>query len=124
MIAKKQVHLHNANHATTDYDPPYQYPSDNHIPTREDILNTALEYVTKDRQATHGKPESSFSQIAQLWTAYTHHLFTPEDVAAMMILLKIARIAQNPGHNDNWVDVAGYAACGGEIAAENSHNNG
>lgn len=30
-------------------------------------------------------------------------------------LLKIARIATGHGKSDNWVDLAGYAACGGEL---------
>ena len=40
---------------------------------------------------------------------------TPKDVATMMGLLKVARIAtgSNP---DSFVDLAGYAACAGEIA--------
>lgn len=84
--------------------------------TRSDILNTALTYVTKDRQATHGDPENNFSTIAQLWSAYCNRTFTNEDVAAMMVLLKVARIKENPSHIDNWVDTAGYAACGGELA--------
>ena len=40
------------------------------------------------------------------------------DVANMMVLLKIARAKENPKHMDNWVDMAGYATCAGEIAAE------
>ncbi len=32
-----------------------------------------------------------------------------------MALLKIARIATGHGKADNWVDLAGYAACGGEL---------
>ena len=45
----------------------------------------------------------------------------PHDVAAMLALLKIARIASGHAKADNWVDLAGYAACGGEIqsAADN-----
>lgn len=39
----------------------------------------------------------------------------PEDVAALLALLKIARIATGHGKSDNWVDLAGYAACGGEL---------
>lgn len=39
----------------------------------------------------------------------------PDDVAAMMMLLKIARIATGEPKEDNWIDAAGYAACGGEI---------
>lgn len=32
-----------------------------------------------------------------------------------LALLKIARIATGHGKSDNWVDLAGYAACGGEL---------
>jgi hypothetical protein len=34
----------------------------------------------------------------------------------MMVDLKTVRAWGNPSHHDNWIDVAGYAACGGEIA--------
>jgi hypothetical protein len=40
---------------------------------------------------------------------------TPADVAAMMILMKVSRITTSPGKEDNWVDIAGYAACGAEV---------
>lgn len=39
-----------------------------------------------------------------------------KDVATMMGLLKVARIATGY-KDDNFVDLAGYAACAGEIAA-------
>lgn len=86
--------------------------------TRTDILNTAAEYVTRDRAATHGDAEDNFRRIADLWNAYLEpeaHI-TATDVAVMMILLKAARIASNDSNPDNWIDIAGYAACGGEIA--------
>ena len=54
------------------------------------------------------------------------HLGTPvkaHDVAVMMALLKVARIKQNPQHIDNWVDGAGYFACGGEIATCNKNRS-
>lgn len=38
-------------------------------------------------------------------------------VALCMAELKIARAATNETHMDSWVDLAGYAACGGEIAS-------
>ena len=37
------------------------------------------------------------------------------DVAMMMSLMKIARIKNGGGSGDSFVDLAGYAACGGEI---------
>ena len=38
----------------------------------------------------------------------------PEDVA-MMALLKIARVQTGSGTADCFVDLAGYAACGGRL---------
>lgn len=86
--------------------------------TRKTILDAAEKCVCQDRQDTHGNPEDSFSEIAMLWTAYTGNDISPVDVAQMMILLKVARAKGNPKHQDNWIDVAGYAACAGEIASE------
>jgi hypothetical protein len=84
---------------------------------RAEILATATEYVTKNRATTHGDAEDNFRRIARLWNAYMGiDDITPIDVAVMMSLLKVARIRQNPTHADNWIDIAGYAACGGEIA--------
>ena len=40
------------------------------------------------------------------------------DVSMMMSLLKVARIATGRPKADNFIDLAGYAACGGEIATE------
>lgn len=88
--------------------------------TRKTILDAAEKCVCRDRQDTHGRPEDSFGAIADLWTAYlgTGQEIDPVDVANMMILLKIGRAKENPKHQDNWVDMAGYAACAGEIAAD------
>lgn len=38
-----------------------------------------------------------------------------EILSAAMCLFKIARIATGHGKADNWVDLGGYAACGGEL---------
>lgn len=88
--------------------------------TRKTILDAAEKCVCHDRQDTHGRPEDSFGAIASLWTAYlgTGQEIDPVDVANMMVLLKIGRARENPKHTDNWVDMAGYAACAGEIAAD------
>ncbi len=83
---------------------------------RADILDTASDYVTRDRAADHGDLEDNFAQIANLWTVYLAHPVTPVDVGAMMALLKIARAKSNPAHMDNYIDAAGYMACAGEIA--------
>lgn len=94
---------------------------------RREILETASACVCGDRDEQYGNPENSFALIARLWNDYlqggaglkptpvTMDIISPRDVAAMLALLKIARIRGGQKHADNWVDLAGYAACGGEI---------
>ena len=94
---------------------------------RKECLETALEIVMKDRQNDYGTPESNFAIIAAYWSNYlqsrgfTDVVVASHDVAAMMALLKIARIASSPAKEDNWVDLAGYAANGAEIAPLKAH---
>ncbi len=85
---------------------------------RAEILEAAKTCVCGEREQNYGKPEKNFETIAEFWTAYMGHHVNAKDVAAMLALLKIARIASGHAKEDNWVDLAGYAACGGEIEAE------
>jgi hypothetical protein len=85
---------------------------------RAEILDTAKAYVTKDRAADHGDMEDNFATIGAFWSTYLGVPVAAHDVAAMMSLLKIARIRSNPAHPDNWIDNAGYSACGGEIVGK------
>lgn len=91
---------------------------------RKEILAAAERCVCGQREQDYGTPENSFKVIGELWEVYikekcvgtdTIVTIVPEDVAALLGLLKIARIATGHGKDDNWVDLAGYAACGGEL---------
>ncbi len=91
--------------------------------TRYDAIQTVDRIIMSDRNLKNGEPEDSFGCIATYWTEYLKKRFKNEtffledfDVAALMALLKIARIAQNPLIEDSWVDVAGYSCCGVELA--------
>ncbi len=86
--------------------------------TRESILDAAKRCVCGDREQDYGSPEDNFAVIAALWTAYTGTDITPKDVAMMMALLKIAR-AKAGSKPDTYIDLAGYAACGGELEVNN-----
>ena len=96
------------------------------VPVREKILQDALKIVTQDRNKDYGDPEDNFSTIAEYWTTYLHsknklhgeETLTATDVAAMMILMKCSRLATSPDKEDHWVDIAGYAACGGQCACK------
>ena len=85
---------------------------------RGDILDTAKGYVTKDRAQTHGPAEETFGRIAAVWSARLGVDITQAQVCILLADLKSCRAWGNPQHADNWVDLAGYAACGGEIATE------
>jgi len=104
---------------------------DSHKNTRSDILDQAKKCVCGQREQDYGTPESNFKIIADLWNDYlglsengdgvpifSIKNITPTDVAMMMALLKIARIRNGGGSGDSFVDLAGYAACGGEIWAD------
>lgn len=84
---------------------------------REELLEKARKCVCGEREQDYGTPENNFDMISDLWTAYLDTPICKRDVAAMMILLKVARIATSSimGTDDTWVDIAGYAACGAEI---------
>ena len=86
---------------------------------RQEILDKAKDCVCGQRQQDYGNPEDNFALIADLWTSYINKddlYFTSKDVAMMMALLKVARIRTGKGTRDSFVDLAGYAACAGEIA--------
>lgn len=84
--------------------------------TRLEILSKAEKCVCGQREQDYGIPEDNFSRIAKLWNAYLGDNVTDaKDVSMMMALLKIARI-RSGGTDDCYVDLAGYAACAGEIA--------
>lgn len=89
---------------------------------RQEILEMAKKCVCEDRNQSYGEPEDNFSRIARLWSEYLQYVISPVDVANMMVLFKVARVQRESGcgtgfNMDNFIDIAGYAACGGEIAA-------
>lgn len=77
-----------------------------------------------DRGQPYGGVEDNFRRIARLWQAHLVNRYDVKidfcldeaDVALFMVLMKTARLANAPTHVDSWVDIAGYGACGGELA--------
>ena len=87
--------------------------------TRRECLETAEHMVNGDREHDYGTPEDNFKTIAGLWSAYIGKEISSLDVAMLMALMKIARIKAGT-KPDSFVDLAGYAACGAEIAGGKS----
>jgi hypothetical protein len=83
---------------------------------KESILREAETIIYGDREKTYGHPAKNLKTIASMWNAYLNNTngkdfaLTAKDVAAMMMLVKVARFANDPNHRDNLVDVCGYAA--------------
>ena len=77
------------------------------------ILDEAQKIIYGDREQTYGDPAKNLRMIGELWATYLGlplEAIKPEDVANMMILLKVARLRNTPTHYDSLVDIAGYAA--------------
>lgn len=91
--------------------------------TRKQILETAEKCVNSDRNEKYGSPEDNFAIIGAFWSTYVGKIITASDVAAMMGLLKIARIKSTKGQDvDSWVDLSGYGACGGGLISQHAEN--
>lgn len=85
------------------------------VTPREVCLKSALSAV-KVRPDNYGDPKTNFQDIARLWNSVQHAaVYEPENVALFMILVKVARLMHDPTHEDSWIDIAGYAACGYEV---------
>jgi hypothetical protein len=88
--------------------------------TKEGLLDAAKAAVA-DRGLNYGSPEDNFGRIAELWQTHLRNRGQREimiqdfDVAMMMVLMKVARLENDPSHLDSWTDVAGYAACGATL---------
>lgn len=91
--------------------------------SKHELLDLAKGAVA-DRGLNYGKPEDNFNRIAERWRSHIYNRFGVRisldavSVAIMCADLKIARLENAPSHLDSWVDMAGYAACGANIACE------
>lgn len=85
------------------------------------ILANADSTIHGPREAEYGNKLQNFTQIAMLFqgTLATKLApgmrITPEDVALLMMQVKIARLAKSPDHKDSILDIAGYAGCMDEL---------
>lgn len=89
---------------------------------RGQILIETEEIINGKRNADYGDPLEDFATTAELWETYLTRIMArrgslkllPHDVAAMMMLLKLARLTWTPDEQDHWKDAIGYAALGWE----------
>ena len=93
------------------------------ITQRERCLDEAKKIVCTDRNEQYGEPENNFDVISEYWAAYLNSKYKvgvpldSGDVAHMMVLFKMGRITTAKAYKeDNYIDLAGYAACAMECA--------
>lgn len=86
------------------------------------ILDKASELIYGERADSYGHFKHNAARLADLWNSYLWDPATcgrreikDEDVPAMLVLLKVMRLAEDPEHTDSWVDIAGYAGCAGKL---------
>lgn len=92
----------------------------------QQVCSKAAELVGGDRAKTHGDKQTNFQNTADLWSAWLWRRgllksgdgLSAQDVAAMMILLKLARTLTGSFNIDDYVDIAGYAGCAAEISPD------
>ena len=92
--------------------------------SRTFFLNKAGSLITGDRQKAYGDAEINFGRTAKLWQTYLEGRdlekdpLKPHDVAILNQLQKISRIANDYKKVDNWIDLVGFSALGGELACK------
>lgn len=113
---------------------------------RAELLNQAEKLVNGDRNSAYGDPLPDFTRTSAYWNIHAtalfdramsnyavasnnlmsidlvrdliSRLFGPQDVAKMMIMLKLSRSSWMEKW-DNALDTAGYAACWADIIERN-----
>lgn len=99
-------------------------PLENYVMQASDIASKAAELVGGERNKQHGAKLDNFNKIANMWNAWLKTRRNPEealnahDVGIMMVLLKVARTECGVLNMDDYTDMAGYAACAGEVAQQ------
>mgnify|MGYP003666324877 FL=1 len=85
--------------------------------SRQEVLGQVERAVMSDRNQDYAPPEENFQRIADLWNVYLEGKteITPYDTSIMMVLVKVARLMASPHLIDHLVDIAGYAACAGDV---------
>jgi len=90
---------------------------------RTDVLETANNLITGNREADYGPPKLNFQNIADRWSQLLSVDVEPWHVALLMADLKIARMATTgQPHEDSLIDICGYAALAAELSGEEQND--
>ena len=82
-----------------------------------EILSSATDTISQ-RGLSYGHPADNLQHTAMLLSAYLQTPIHDYQVAGIMVLVKLARTNQSADQIDTWIDMASYAAIGGQLATE------
>ncbi|AKC03090.1 phosphofructokinase [Gordonia phage Gsput1] len=80
------------------------------------VLDQAKALLGGDRQDDYGDARENHERIARLWSEALGVKVEAWQVAVCMGMVKVSRAVQSPDKADTWVDMAAYAAIGGEVS--------
>ena len=79
------------------------------MPTPDEMLRAAADTV-RARGGTHGNWRDNMENTAELWSAYLKQPIAAEQVAVMMVLVKVSRMTCGALNLDDYDDLLGYGA--------------
>lgn len=83
---------------------------------KEQVLIDASNLIAGQRAEDYGSVDRNFANIAAMWSVLLEKDITAAEVALCMAAVKMCRLINTPSHEDSWIDLAGYAAIGGEVS--------
>ena len=78
------------------------------------VLNEAAKILC-ERGDDYGTVKDNFTNISLIMARTTNRMLSPYDVAMLMVSLKLARIGNNPGKRDSFIDAINYLAIACEL---------
>ncbi len=91
-----------------------EVPASQTMPLAHALFEEAEATINGPRRGSYGDVNTSFGNIASVWSVVLHIKVSPEQVALCMIGLKLCREA-NQHQKDNGVDIVGYAGLHAEL---------
>lgn len=87
-------------------------------PWRDRMKNGHNMDILNERQQVYGDPARNLDVAARLVSIVLGHPVTPHDVCVFMACMKLARIITGKVHEDNYIDLAGYAELARQMAVK------
>ena len=85
---------------------------------KTDELFNEVQLTLAQRGSIYGNAGVNPRRISELWSGYYDSYISPEQVAMMMLLVKVSRLSQTSDHEDSLKDLLGYGLIYHQIVRE------